>query len=381
MSKILLSGFKILNYEDIGNSGWIEVEDITTIIGNNENRKLNMLKAVWAMNDFSENNNKNVLDQEKSDEEDKIFVSVRYKMPEDLRKELSERVNIDERYVKDTIDMNKFSSGKYSVCNFIEENQWISDRFSEWINLSEKKLSKNILKIVKKYHKDFEKEDTFSNNMIQENVNSFFEKLDALNNTKTENKAIKKLKDTITSSYIFNQDCQDIKSIVIQNMPKFILCEESDSADELAVNGEKLSLNEFYVRAKNGFYEEGDKDIILLMHNFEKKSILKTDLDFIDYYKDIFNDIQCIHTTVAPFLINETNKNRCVINSDRKFKKEVCVKQETSFKNYVFAMCVGALLWISITIKLFINVFQDKKINYSEKNWIIIFEQIGRLTI
>ncbi len=47
-----LKGFKVVYYRPILDSGWVDVDDITTIVGKNESGKTALLKALHKFNPF-----------------------------------------------------------------------------------------------------------------------------------------------------------------------------------------------------------------------------------------------------------------------------------------------------------------------------------------
>ncbi|MBU3092194.1 hypothetical protein KPL35_08900 [Clostridium sp. CF011] len=59
------------------------------------------------INDFSESDNNNMLVQERCDAGDKIVISLRYNIPDDIKKEVFKIAKIDKGYINDTIEINK----------------------------------------------------------------------------------------------------------------------------------------------------------------------------------------------------------------------------------------------------------------------------------
>ena len=48
-----LTHFKVTNYRNVVNSGWIEVSDITAFVGQNEAGKSNLFEALYRINPFA----------------------------------------------------------------------------------------------------------------------------------------------------------------------------------------------------------------------------------------------------------------------------------------------------------------------------------------
>lgn len=374
---MLLNKFRIQNFEGIDDSGWIESDSITTITGSNENEKMNILKALWFINDSCESKNINKLLKKQYGEEDKMFISVRYKISPGIIKKISKITKVDKAYIKDTIEIVKHSSGKYIICEFIKEKELINNILNKWINKNDDKLNKRILKITKKYKKNINESKTFANNIIQKKIKNFFVDLNKLKTTEDEDILIEILKNKIDSSFVFDKENQDIKDIIISNMPKLIFYTEVDSNDKISVNKTIFNLDEAHSHIENGIYKKDDKNVILLMHNFEQNCMLIEDLDLIDYFKEKLGDIQVIHTTSSPFLLNKRNNDKWIINADKGFKKE-CVKRDKSYKIHGIAMTIGIFIWIVYTIFLFYKTFTERNIYYSKGAWIIYIKEIWK---
>lgn len=50
-----LVGFQVKNYRSIDDSGWIDVDDLTCIVGKNESGKTSLLQALWKFNPYKKN--------------------------------------------------------------------------------------------------------------------------------------------------------------------------------------------------------------------------------------------------------------------------------------------------------------------------------------
>ncbi len=58
---MLLTGFQVENFRSIDKSEWIDVEDVTALIGTNESGKTNLLCALWKLNPASKDGDINLL--------------------------------------------------------------------------------------------------------------------------------------------------------------------------------------------------------------------------------------------------------------------------------------------------------------------------------
>jgi predicted ATPase len=81
-----LTSCRVQNYRSILDSGWVDVDDITTIVGKNESGKTSFLKALWKFNPF--NDEPYNIDREwpsgrrKEKSPDKIVVETRFSFSE-----------------------------------------------------------------------------------------------------------------------------------------------------------------------------------------------------------------------------------------------------------------------------------------------------------
>jgi len=49
-----LKRFRVQNFRNVTDSGWVELGDILTLVGKNESGKTSILKALWKFNPFEE---------------------------------------------------------------------------------------------------------------------------------------------------------------------------------------------------------------------------------------------------------------------------------------------------------------------------------------
>lgn len=122
-----LKAFKVEMYRSILNSGWIEVEDITTIVGKNESGKTALLKALHKFNPFSPEPYS--LDRDwprghrKSQSLDKEVVTARFEFDD---KELSRIDELITGFDSPTaVEISKLYSGEYWL-TFLPESSLFS---------------------------------------------------------------------------------------------------------------------------------------------------------------------------------------------------------------------------------------------------------------
>lgn len=51
--------FRVTDFRSVGDSGWIDAHDVTTLIGTNESGKTNLLLPLWKLNPARGGNLKN----------------------------------------------------------------------------------------------------------------------------------------------------------------------------------------------------------------------------------------------------------------------------------------------------------------------------------
>lgn len=89
-----LTAFRVQNYRSILDSGWVEVDDVTVVVGKNESGKTSLLKALWKFKPFK--NEPYSLDREwprgnrKAKSKDAPVITVRFNFTEDEKNRLSE---------------------------------------------------------------------------------------------------------------------------------------------------------------------------------------------------------------------------------------------------------------------------------------------------
>lgn len=87
-----LTRFKVQNYRNIVDSGWVEMDDIITIVGKNESGKTSLLKALWKFNPYEKQPYS--LDREwprgrrKERSEDQVVVVTEWEFSDEEQKEL-----------------------------------------------------------------------------------------------------------------------------------------------------------------------------------------------------------------------------------------------------------------------------------------------------
>lgn len=118
-----LATFRVQNYRGILDSGWIETDDLTVIVGKNESCKTSLLKALWKFNPFiNESYNLNrewPRGRRKEKSEDKIVVTVRFEFNPTEKTQLEAIDNSLQEIT--SVEIKRNYKGTY-IYNFLPEN-------------------------------------------------------------------------------------------------------------------------------------------------------------------------------------------------------------------------------------------------------------------
>ena len=86
-----LSKFRVRNFRSVEDSGWIEVDDVTALIGINESGKTNLLLPLWKLKPAKDGEINLVADaprkrynEIKNLKEKPVFIDAEFEIPEDL---------------------------------------------------------------------------------------------------------------------------------------------------------------------------------------------------------------------------------------------------------------------------------------------------------
>lgn len=109
-----LKKFRVTNFRSVEDSGWIDCDDVTTLVGVNESGKSNLLLAVWKLNPARQGD-----------------IDVLHDMPvsklSTLREKLSETIFISAEFILDDKTSKKFSEDLN--CNLSKNKSVVVNRF------------------------------------------------------------------------------------------------------------------------------------------------------------------------------------------------------------------------------------------------------------
>ena len=115
-----LKRFKVTDFRSVKDSGWIELDQVTALIGINESGKTNLLLPLWKLNPAREGEIKPTSDYPKSnyaavraDPQDFDFITAEFDAPE-LADDLAEKTGISSRFL-DYVSVSRDYNGSYHV--------------------------------------------------------------------------------------------------------------------------------------------------------------------------------------------------------------------------------------------------------------------------
>ena len=107
--------FKVQMYKGVIDSGWVDLQDLTVIVGKNEAGKTTLLKALHKFKPFRDEpyviNREWPRGHRRDQKTNQIACTVRFRLDDDERAELSEHT--DEEFTADTIDLARTYAGHY----------------------------------------------------------------------------------------------------------------------------------------------------------------------------------------------------------------------------------------------------------------------------
>ena len=90
--------FRVTDFRSVKDSGWIETDNITSLIGTNESGKSNILNALWKLNPAKDGNIDPIADfprkyyhDLRASTEKPIFIEAVFELPEGIVTELSQK--------------------------------------------------------------------------------------------------------------------------------------------------------------------------------------------------------------------------------------------------------------------------------------------------
>lgn len=159
-----LKKYRVTNFRSVEDSGWIDCDDVTTLVGVNESGKSNLLLALWKLNparqgyiDILHDMPVSKLSTLRGKTSETAFISAEFVLDEETNEKLSRCLNFKNICNKSVI-VNRFYDGHYTIdfpdgmpeFNDSSEGKIESDSDPEEKNLLDK-LQKEIPKVLPKF--------------------------------------------------------------------------------------------------------------------------------------------------------------------------------------------------------------------------------------
>lgn len=116
-----LQRFRVTNFRSVEDSGWIDVDDITALIGTNESGKTNLLTPLWKLNPVRDGEIKALADYPRKHyneirnmEEKPIFIRAQFELSDGLASKVAELAEAEAAQVKIAIVSRNFD-GRYTI--------------------------------------------------------------------------------------------------------------------------------------------------------------------------------------------------------------------------------------------------------------------------
>lgn len=157
--------FRVTNFRSVDDSGWIEVDHVTSLIGTNESGKTNLLLPLWKLNPAKDGEIKPTADyprkrynEIRSMDKKPVFIEAHFELPETLAKKVANLTGSTIDNVRITLVQKRFDNTymigfpkaepkrfveKYEVVNLLSEAK--SDITKLTAGKSEENLKNDIL--------------------------------------------------------------------------------------------------------------------------------------------------------------------------------------------------------------------------------------------
>jgi predicted ATP-dependent endonuclease of OLD family len=118
---VKLTAFRVTNFRSVDDSGWVDIGNVTALIGTNESGKTNLLLPLWKLNPAKDGAISPTADfprkkynEFRSVDEKPVFIQARFELEDDLAKQVAELADTSIEDVR-IAQINRKLDGKYSV--------------------------------------------------------------------------------------------------------------------------------------------------------------------------------------------------------------------------------------------------------------------------
>lgn len=165
--------YKVMNFRSVKDSGWINCDDVTTLVGVNEAGKSNLLLALWKLNPATDGEIDIIhdipvadLSTLRNETSTTKFITAEFKISEETRHKIAHEVSCEETDLS-TVTISRFYDKEYKislpknpVSTKTEEKELTPPEGTEWtepkyetvsVNYNQDELEKVILKYMPKF--------------------------------------------------------------------------------------------------------------------------------------------------------------------------------------------------------------------------------------
>lgn len=243
-----LKRFRVTDFRSVDDSNWIETDNVTALIGTNESGKTNVLLPLWKLNPAKEGEIIPTADYPRKkyniirhQDPKPVFIQAVFEVDDELATEISRRTGVNKDLLRE-VDIKRQFNGEYKVdfpffviptCIDKIRVQEIFEEAEEEINaITPQKSEENISQLILTTLKTITSQIVNEPNINLDILNDISSTLD---NVKTEHpsksslllpryqllkQSINSLKEEISREH--PRDNEDIKELVLKNLPKFV---------------------------------------------------------------------------------------------------------------------------------------------------------------
>ena len=250
MEMMKLTGFRVTNFRSVRDSGWIDVDNVTALVGTNESGKTNLLIPLWKLKpandervnpipDFPRKRYSDIRDMEQKP----IFIEARFDLPDELAEQIANLTGATEQDVRTAI-VKRDLANKYYV-NFPEaptirhiDKKELADLLEAAIceikDLTASKTEEELKSLILSTLETLQKEvsDIAEENIQRDVLERIQEKLNKIDTENVPKRSIivprfLQLKDEIGEFFVFvttptPNDNVDARRKVFENIPSFV---------------------------------------------------------------------------------------------------------------------------------------------------------------
>lgn len=187
-----LKRFRVQHFRSVNDSGWIETDNLTALIGTNEAGKTNLLLPLWKLKPANNESIDPLMDYPrqnystyKSEGDDMPFISADFELDDIQAQSLSSELHVQEKHLR-RIRCVRYWDTEYSLTLLdFEEKLFDGAAFSDFLKnrfqvVGEIKEFEGAKEINARINTTIKESKGWSENIIEQNIRSFLESLNAI---------------------------------------------------------------------------------------------------------------------------------------------------------------------------------------------------------